>query len=119
MGAPGRDGPGPSLGTVPAGSHGREFTRPAGGTARGWLHVRRVVAGWKMDVSHLRDRRSFSHLAATFSGWTAGASDLRTNGGGGHRHGARWPLLRHSRRRVERAAIGRHGDALLLRDRKS
>ena len=31
------------------------------------LHIRRVVAGWEMDVLHLERRRRESHLAAAFS----------------------------------------------------
>ena len=67
MGVAGGDGYRSLLGALPCGSRRRRFRRTQGGSAGRRLYIRRVVAGWEVDVLHIERGGRESHLAAAFS----------------------------------------------------
>ena len=93
------------LGALPCGSRRRQFRRTQGWSAGRRVHIRRVVAGWEMDVLHIERGRRESHLAAAFSGWQSGADHRWSDRRGRHRHGAGWPLFRHRRLAARRFPV--------------
>src|ERR1039458_4440092 len=70
-----------------------EFAGKTGWAAEERLHVCRLVTGRRLDVLELQcRRRRLSHLAAAHQRRRRRAVDLWSNGTGGHRDDARWPL---------------------------
>src|SRR4026208_1534646 len=67
MGVAGGDGYRSLVGALPLGSRRRGFLRTQGRSAWRRLYIRRVVAGWEVDVLHIERGGRKSHLAAAFS----------------------------------------------------
>ena len=117
MGVAGGDGYRSLVGALPCGSCRRQFRRTQGRSAGRRLYIRRVVAGWEVDVLHIERGGRKSHLAAAFSRWQSGADHRWPNRRGRHRHGAGWPLFRHRRLAARRFPVASRPRAATGRSR--
>jgi len=102
MGAGGGDGYRSLVGALPSGSRGWQFLRTEDRSS-GWrLYVHSVVAGWEMDVLHVKRGGRESYLAPAFSRWQTGTDHGGSDRRGRNRDGLGRPLVRdrglHSRR---------------------
>ena len=84
-----------AVAAVPPRSDGWRFAWPPGGTAERRLHLRRMVAGWGVDVPELQRRWDIPCVAAAVPRRAARPDHVGTDRRGRYRLGSRRPVVHH------------------------